>query len=309
MIGRLALFGLVVFALAAPAAAEDSGFPRLGDHVFVPVLSLDEPFIVTQVQTAVGLGWTVNSTTPLIHPEDSTVLGSVESDQLLAGIGFKYQQKVKDWLATRLAFDVVARLGTDTNSILADGITGAIGYNISWILKMYSTQTVLVSGSVGLGNRNASFISVLDWFNAQQEDQDASLIRGRKSLDGYGGLHAAWGINRRFGLLGTFYASYGESFDGSGDNEWHSDLRAALSYNLEQDLDLPLGLALTGGRTENDANADSDTGTWFWTSRFALQGRSDFSLGLQLASYYIDSAGQSDKLQFFDVSIDMRYYY
>ena len=116
-------------------------------------------------------------------------------------------------------------------------------------------------------------------------------------------------MSSRFGLLGALYAKYGETMDGSSDNRWHSDLRLALSYDIEQDLNVPLGLALTGGRTENDLNADAETGTWFWNLRFALQGRSDFSLGLEFGSSYFDSAGQSDKLQVFQTTLNMRYYY
>jgi len=299
---------IAIIALAGPATADESEIPRLGEHQFVPVTVLTEPFVVTIVQTNIGLGWTVNSTVPLFS-SDSTLIGSVGANQLLAGIGFLYQQGVKDWLAVRLRLDVVGRLGTDTSSLLADGITGALGYELSWLMRIYSTETFLLSGSVGLGQSNGTFISVLYWFNAQQAGQDTSLVQGRYSLDGFGGLHAAWGINRRFGLLGALIASYGESFDGSGDNTWHSDLRFALSYDVSQDLNIPLGLALAGGRSENDANADSDTGTWFWNARLALQGRSDFSIGLELSTYYFDSAGQSDKLQFTDLSIDMRYYY
>ena len=307
---RVALLWLMaIIVLAAPAMADESGLPRLGDHVFVPVLTLTEPFLVTHVQTAVGLGWTVNSTTPVFDPKDSTVVGSVESDQLLAGLGFRYQQGVKDWLAVRLGVGGIGRLGTDTNSMLADGVTGALGYDISWMMRIYRAQTVLVSGSVGLSKSNATFVSVLDWYNAQQAGEDASLVSPRTSLEGFGGLHAAWGINRRFGLLGSLVASYGESFDGGGANRWHSDVRAALSYNMAQDLSVPLGLVLAAGRTENDVNADSEAGTWFWSVRISEQGNDDFTIGLQLAGYYFDSAGQSDKLQFFDFAVDMRYYY
>ncbi len=305
----IALTGLLILALTAQATAEEQEFPSLGDHRFVPVTALTEPFLVTYVQSTVGLGWTVNSTTPLINPSDSTMVGSVESDQLLTGLGFQYQQGVKDWLVVKLALDVVGRLGADTNSLLADGVTGAFGYDIGWMMRIYNTRSLLVSGSLGLGTGNATFLNLLALSEDLAAGEDAELVSSRTSLVGYGGLHAAWGINRRFGLLGSLYASYGESFDGSGDNSWHSDGRLALSYDMEQDLSIPLGLALTGGRSENDVNADSEAGTWFWQARLALQGRSDFSIGANFGVDYFEVASQSDRLQFTNFSIDMRYYY
>jgi hypothetical protein len=128
-------------------------------------------------------------------------------------------------------------------------------------------------------------------------------------LDGFAGVHAAWGMSRRFGVLGSIEANYGESRDGSGDNAWYSDFRLALSYDISQDLNIPLGLALTGARSENEVNADSEAATWFWGLRVAVQAGSDFSIGLGIGTSYFDSSGQSDALQFTQIAFDMRYFF
>lgn len=305
----VAVLLLTVLAPAATVSAEDSGFPSLGDHVFVPVMSITEPFLVTYVQSTVDLGWTLNSEASLAIPPDSVLISGIETDQLFAGLGFQYQQKVKDWLVIRMGLDVVGRLGVDSSSLLADGVTAALGYDIGWMMRIYRSNSLLVSGSLGLGTSNSSFINLLRWSQAVIAGENALLFSSATSLAGYGGLHAAWGIDRRFGLLGSLYANYGESFDGSGDNSWHSDVRLALSYDIRQDLDIPLGLALTGGRVENDVNADSEAGTWFWNLRFAIQGRTDFTIGLDFGIYYFDVDTQSDRLQASRMAIDMRYYY
>jgi hypothetical protein len=305
----VALLMLLSVAIAVPATGESPGFPRLGDHTFVPVMAITEPFLLTYVQTTLGLGKTVNSTIPVFSVLDSTVIGSVEADQVLTGVGFLYQQRVRDWLVVRVDLEVVGRLGTDTSSLLSEGVTAALNYEFGWMMRIYSSHSVLVSGSIGLGSSNATFISVLDWAKALQQGLDTDLVRARRSLVGSGGLHAAWGIGPRFGLLGSLQASYGESFDGRGDNNWYSDARVGLSYDIAQDLNVPLGLALTGGRNENDANADAESGTWFWNLRFAVQGRSDFSIGFEVGSSYFDSQSQGNRQQFADVAINMRYYY
>jgi hypothetical protein len=63
----------------------------------------------------------------------------------------------------------------------------------------------------------------------EQAGVDASVVRPNESLRGSGGVHAVWGINRRFGLLGSFAMSYGESLDGRSRNGWYTDIRASLS--------------------------------------------------------------------------------
>jgi hypothetical protein len=309
MIRHLALCGLMIVVLAVPSAAQESRFPRLADHQFVPATSIPEPFINTNIQTIVGLGFTTNSTSPLISPEDGTVIGSVESDQVLSNIGLQYQHRVKEWLAVRLSLDIAGRLGTDSNSLLSDGITGSINYDVSWLMRIHSSESVLVSGSLGIGSSSSTFINVLDWLQGQEEGKNTGLVQPHTSLDGFAGVHAAWGMSRRFGVLGSIEANYGESRDGSGDNAWYSDFRLALSYDISQDLNIPLGLALTGARSENEVNADSEAATWFWGLRVAVQAGSDFSIGLGIGTSYFDSSGQSDALQFTQIAFDMRYFF
>ena len=176
-------------------------------------------------------------------------------------------------------------------------------------MRIYRTETVLVSGSIGLASRNATFINLLNWALDLVSGEKAKLVRPRTSLVGTGGVHAAWGINHRFGLLGMLTASYGESFEESGGNAWFSNVRAGLSYDVSQDLGVPLGLALAGGYFENDLSSETDSGTWFWSARLAVQGRSDFTIGLDLSNYYFDNAAWDERTQFRMFTIDTRYYF
>jgi hypothetical protein len=309
MIRHLALGGLLIVVLAAPSVAQESRLPRLADHQFVPVSSIPEPFINTSIRTSIGLGFTTNSTSPLINPDDGTVIGIVESDQILSNIGLQYQHRVKDWLAVQLNLDIAGRLGSDSTSLLSDGITGSINYDVSWLMRIHSSESVLVSGSLGIGSSSSTFINLLEWRQSAQEGNNTGLVQPQTSLDGFGGVHAAWGMSRRFGALGSIEANYGEARDGSGTNAWYSDFRLVLSYDISQDLNVPLGLALTGARSENEVNADSEAATWFWEFRVAAQAGSDFSLGLGIGTSYFDSAGQSDALQFTQIAFDMRYFF
>jgi hypothetical protein len=291
------------------AGAQERGLPRLGDHDFVPVLTIDEPFITTHVQTSVSLGKAVNTLVPVLDVTDSTIIGTANADILVAALSFRYQQEVKDWLAFK--FDLLAggRLGTSSHTLVSEGFTGGVGYNLAWLLGIHRSRTFELSGSLGLGNYSATFVNLRDWASGIIEGIDIPLSRARNSLRGSGGLHAAWGISRRFGLLGTLIMSYGESFDGFGENQWTSDSRLALSYDAAHDLNVPLGVALTGGRFERNEGYDSGTEVWFWSVRLAHQGRDDFTIGIDLQHTYGEANSDVGNLELNVISIDMRYYY
>jgi len=309
MVRRLACTVLLVAVLSAPATAEESAIPILGEHRFVPVMTLVEPFITTHIQMGLGLGSTLNATQPLISPIDSTLIGTTDSDQFFTTLGFRYQQGVREWLAVVLSLDVAGRLGTDTSSLLNDGLTGSVGYRIGWLMRAYHSETVLVSGSLSISRTNATFVNVSDWFEGQQSGEEVPLVQGRTSLLGSGGVHAAWGISHRFGLLGALEARYGESFDGSGNNDWYSDVRIGFSYDSSQDLKTPLGFALTAGRSELSFSDDPESGTWFWSIRMAAIGRSDFTVGLELMGSAFDTVTQEERVQTLSFQVDIRYFY
>jgi hypothetical protein len=305
----LPAISLVLVLVAAAASAEEAGRPRLGDHEFVPVTDLMEPFLTTHVQTTVSLGQAVDTAVPVIAISDSTLIGTTEADLLIAALGFNYQQVVKDWLAVRLDIMAAGRLGTSTPTLLAEGFTGAVGYNLAWLLRVHRSRSLQLSTSLGLGTRSATFVNLIDWAQGILDGDSVALARSRNSLRGSAGLHAAWGLSRRFGLLGAYALDYGESFDGRGENRWSHDTRLALSYDAGTDLGIPLGAALAAGRFERNEGGDSDTGTWFWSLRVEIQGRDDFTLGLCYRLSSSKSPRTERDLRLGQLAVDMRYFY
>ena len=95
-------------------------------------------------------------------------------------------------------------------------------YDIGWMMRIARTESTLLSGSISLGRRSATYVDPLGWAYAIIQGEETPLVASRASLRGAGGLHGAWGLSRRFGLLGAARASYGESFDREGANGWHS---------------------------------------------------------------------------------------
>ena len=175
------LVGIVLLALHSPAAGQEDGMPRLGDHQFVPVPTIGEPFMTTFVQTQVELAFTFDSQLPLYNPVDSTQVGLVDVDQAFTALGFQYQQRVQDWLVVQTEFGFLGRLGTDTGSLVASGTRactlpvaglktspnrsetdGCSWPAIKWFRTRMSPGTVIVSAVVLISVRIQLSISQLN---------------------------------------------------------------------------------------------------------------------------------------------------
>jgi hypothetical protein len=298
---------LVIVALAGPSLAEDSPMPVLGDHRFVPATRIEDAFLNGYVQTSVAVGSATNTNTPEFVLPDSTVVQIAPASQLFFGLAFRYQHRMKEWLAVNATVSAAGRMGSNTRSLLSDGVTGTVGYALGWKVRAVETSSFLMSGSFSLTNTALSLINVLDWADDIFEGRQSDLVRSRGFLRGRFGLHTAWAINERFGLLGTGFASYGESIDSEAGNDWNGDVRLALSYNLEPDIGVPLGVSATAGYS--GVQAFESSSVWFWRMRIAVQTREDFSIGVDLGTSYYESLQRNNNNQFTELSLDTRYYF
>ena len=297
----------LLLASGTAARAEDGPMPALGSHRFVPATRIEDPFLNGYVQTSVALGTATNTSTPTFTLPDSTVVQAAPAEQVYFGLGFTYQHRMKDWLGVLVDLEAAGRLGSNTRSLVADGITGNVNYHLGWKIRAIETSSFLASGSIGLTNRATSLINILRWAEDLVSGSDADLVLSKRSLRGRLGMHAAWGISRRFGLLASGVADYGEPLDGHQSNTWQGEARFAVSYDLESDLRVPLGLAATVGYSGVDVLDTSSV--WFWRTRLALQSRDDFSIGLDFGTSYFESLERNADTQFSEFSLDTRYYF
>ena len=179
---------LVIVTLAGPSLAEDSPMPVLGDHRFVPATRIEDAFLNGYVQTSVAVGSATNTNTPEFVLPDSTVVQIAPASQLFFGLAFRYQHRMKDWLAVNATISAAGRMGSNTRSLLSDGVTGTVGYALGWKVRAVETSSFLMSGSFSLTNTALSLINVLDWADDIFEGRQSDLVRSRGFLRGRFGL-------------------------------------------------------------------------------------------------------------------------
>jgi hypothetical protein len=290
-------------------AVSDVRLPHLGDHIFSPNGSVPDPFITTYVRNTLGIGKALDIKTPIIVIDDEEILG-LRGDILVAFLDFEYQQRIKSWIAVRAHLNVVGRLGTDVQAFLADGVTAVSGFELGWLLKIYRSERIMLSGDLMVANRPFTSVNVLGFVEDIVDGVPPRLTTTTPAVRTGGGLRFAWAASRFFGVTAASALGYAESV---GDR---STDRAFFKFGTTMDVDIrsktpvPLGVSL-GYRLDTVPEGGEDVGssTHGGILRISYNGRPDFSLGLELSTERVESSTFSEPFTIGSTLIDFRYYF
>ncbi len=100
--------------------------PTLNTHRFVPQPLVSGPFMNSAFEMRMGVEGTVDLTLPLPDFLPDSIKGP-QGNLLFVNIGFKYNQKIKDWLSFYLKTTISVRSGTELGTLLFEGVNTMIG--------------------------------------------------------------------------------------------------------------------------------------------------------------------------------------
>src|SRR5574341_439030 len=221
--------------------------PQLGRHTFVPSDYVPGPFIQTYIRNALGYAQSVELTAPPITIGGETV-GGLKGDLIFASLEFEYQHAVKEWLAVSAQMHALSRLGTETQTLLFQGVTAAVGFKLGWLFRLWRNDRMLLSGTMNVMNNSFTTINLAQYIEGIIEagglTLDNKLVNATPSVRGGGGLRWAYGVSQLVGLTFSVECSYGESMTLRAGNQWYLDLGGAASLDLYAKHGVPLGFVI-----------------------------------------------------------------
>jgi hypothetical protein len=276
------LFCLIQFSVLF-SQSDSIKRPLIGDHYFTPVTYSNLPFTGTYFSNVLGVGQTTNLVHQLEIINGQQVIG-LQGEMTFVEMGFSYQQNVRDWLAAYINLNLSARLGTELQSILSQGINTINAFEIGWHIKFLETEEMAFSANIELENYEGSFINVLgfvkDVINNHPNPQISQTI---PVLNVATGLRYAWGINDLIGLKSSIDLAYGETYE-RGENGFSTAFTAGLDLDFYRRFNIPAGLVLQYTLSDRpEIITIRGSSAQIFRAKLAYTRSSDFSLGLELS--------------------------
>jgi hypothetical protein len=286
--------------------------PVLGSHKFMPNSIVKDPFIKTFIRNSVGIGQALDLDIPIVIINDHEVLG-LRGDLMFASLDFEYQHSVKDWLAVWGRFNILARIGNDTQALLSQGITAVTGFEFGWLFKLMRKDNTMLSLSLSLENSSATIVNLLDFINRIIDDDysyNNSLVNNVQSVRGGSGLRFAWAVSKLFGLYATGELLYGQSTEVRGESQFFYNIGGVLDFDLNAVSDLPFGILVGYNQTNlqsSGENTSGDLNTFFF--RIGYNKTSDLSIAIESSFNKIPVEALDQSIKAGITKIMLRYYF
>ena len=303
---------LLLISFQGFAQREDKGArPVLNGHSFIPLSVNRTPFTNSKITMPLGFGQTNGFDFPLpdIGPIDS--LPTLDGEVIFATLGLQYRQKVRQNVAFYTRIEIAARVGTDINSLLLEGLDNVISFELGTMINVWETEKISLSTSARVMNLEGNFLDIKGYIQDLLDSSavDPSISETVPALNAGVGVHFAWGISPTFGFTSSMSLTYGETF-----TRGNSDFRFAIGGFLEADFkprfNVPIGLSFgLFTTTEPEFVYVDDKSAQVYITKLSYTGRSDFNFGIELgkATIPFESTETRPSVDLFQLS--MSYYF
>jgi hypothetical protein len=261
-----------------------SKIPQVGDHYFSELVHISYPFISTNFCILASVGNTLNYKTKIIDIEGD-LLDGFDGEVTFLDLNGIYQQRIRDWIAFYFHYGYYGRLGTETKTILVQGINTTKGFDVGWKIKLHENKKHILSSTIELQNYDVNYIDVMKYVKEKINNNPfATINRHVPILVGVAGLDYARGINDLLGFTFSGQVMWGDSFDSKNDR-WTGSSSLIFDINFNERLNVPLGLVFGSTITSEPEFVNVDH-RWakIFTMKVAYTGSREFSLGLELSA-------------------------
>lgn len=276
---------LALVACASPLALraqEPEPRPVLGGHRFMWNPFTETAFPRTHVRNLTGVGRITGvEFVPSFDLGEGTTVPAINGNILFAELEFEYMHQVQPWLGVWTRLGGLARAGTSSGALLAQGLSATFGYELGWLLRVFEGEHFVLSGTVALANDGVTDVDLLRWARGVVNGTGESLVSSGPRLRSKAGVRGAWGLNESWGLQFRSEAGYGEPTTRNDGSRWLSEHALSLSYDLAPRTQIPIGFVLSGAsRTAPREGSDPETRTTDVGLRTAFTGRDNFLIAI-----------------------------
>ncbi len=290
---NIIVLSVIILGIANPSFTQEIkphilNNPRLNGNDFIINGFIPNPFLTTHLKSGLGYANSISTEIPLLTFRGDTLQNlKLTADISYINGSFEYQNAIADWAAIYLNFGGIARLGTNTASILASGVTANTNFQIGMLFKLKEYKKSLFSTSFSIKNSTSTILNIYPFIKGLTDStyQRATdhIVNNFNPLNATLDLRSAYSPSKEWSILSYLQGSYGETLDlDSIENKFSYIFGGSVNYNLNPVNRIPIAFGAGFKLTPLSPTLNYSLRlTQSYVIQIAYTGRKDFSLSFE----------------------------
>lgn len=297
------------------SSSDDKYYPSLDKHKFTLNSFLPNPFITTSLSSSLGFANSLETEIPLLKLDTTGNKVKVKADITYANGRFGFQYAVKDWAAIYLNFAGIARLGTNTASIFASGVTANTSFSTGMLFKIKEFKQSLFSTGFTITNASSTTLNIYPFIKTLLDStyplRTDNLVNTLSPLSGSVDFRFAYSPSKPWSILSYVETGYGENtdIDKTEDNFFYV-FGATANYNFDYNCGFPLGVGAGFKFASNSPTLQyTKKLTQYYLFQLVYTGKKDFTLSLESNFLTIPTLYDDITIKLTSVNFGWAYYF
>jgi len=286
--------------------------PILNNFRFIPSDIIYDPFITTFIKLNVGTGLALDLNS-YVKDLQGNIRDTVSGDLSYISADIQFQYAVNNWLAFNINFGGYGRLGTNTYTILTQGVSYASGFGVGGKAKIWQNEKMMLSTTLDFRFQDVYLYSIYDFVKEVYEeggiDSTSSLLSEDQINYTFLNLNYAWAPADWWGITAIAGFGIGEAFQTSVRGNFRSGASISVDFNNVKSIEFPIGL-LVSIKYNSAGESSSDIKNIFtYGFKIAYTGHKDFDIGIENTYQSLNYELSEDKVNTILSSFCLRYYF
>jgi len=287
--------------------------PILNGFRFIPSDIVKDPFINTYFRINAGAGLALDLQTEIKNFQ-GTVVDTVTGDltYILAEIEFQYA--VNDWLSLNFMYSGSGRLGSNTYTLLSEGISYTTGYSLGSKVRVINKENYTVSLNANYSSTQIALYSIYDYIKrAVQNYGDTTVKNDLLTKDKVNNLflstNAAYAPNNWLGFLGVAGFGFGKPFEQKVRGNFKLGFAASVDFLNLKPIYFPIGILASAKYSAFSEMGENSDNLFTYGLRIGYTGHKDFDIGMEAAYSKLTNKKTNYAIESIQYSAKVRYYF
>lgn len=286
--------------------------PILNNFRFIPSEIIPDPFITSFIKINVGTGLALDLTSYL-KKFDGTIRDTVSGDLTYIQAGLQFQYAVNDWLAFNLGGGGFGRLGTNTYTILTQGVSYATVIALGGKAKLWQNDKMYLSTSLDFKYQSIFLYSIYDFVKEAVEnggiDSTSSLLTEDNVSSTYLSVDYAYAPADWCGVLAVAGFGLGQAFQTKTKGNIIIGTAFSVDFDNVDAIEFPIGILASVKYNSFGDGGSNASNIFTYGFKIAYTGHKDFDIGIENTYQNLSYKASDEKIKTILTSFTLRYYF